>query len=99
MLARFVGLTSIHGSTSAPGKLTPDPSGGHAASGFIPEVRIGGPAFNGAAWAAAAETRTAATTAAMATIWIVRKAPPFARLPRRTTDGSCYADTALSTRA
>ena len=49
MLSTLVGLTSIHGSTSAPGKLMPEPSGGQAASGFVPEARIGGPAVKGAA--------------------------------------------------
>ena len=49
MLSPLVGLTSIHGSTSAPGKLMPEPSGGQPASGFVTEAGMGGPALNGAA--------------------------------------------------
>src|SRR4029078_11241625 len=59
MLSPLVGLTSIHGSTSAPGKFTPEPSGGQPASGVVADARIRGPAVNGAARAPGASKKKA----------------------------------------
>src|SRR5919106_6904672 len=75
MFAALVGLTSIQGSTSAPGKLIPEPSGGQVASGLVPEVRIGGPAFSGAPSAAGASV---SSTTAETISGMKRKVPPSA---------------------
>ena len=61
-LAELVGLTSIQGSTSLPGKLIPAPSGGHAANGFVVETSTGGDAACGVAPATATTTRSATPT-------------------------------------
>src|SRR5918995_5859541 len=63
MLSASVGLTSTNGSTSASGKEIPEPSGGHAASGFPPDRSSGAVAVYGPAVAGAAAESTATVAA------------------------------------
>src|SRR5262245_49928093 len=85
MLAGFVGFTPTNGSTSASGKFTPAPIGGHAAYGSPAEMSSGGAAVYGPADAdpasASSNTAPAVETTGHNGMLRIRRVP-FPRLPR-----------------
>src|SRR5262245_43526958 len=86
MLAGFVGFTPTNGSTSASGKFTPAPIGGHAANGSPAVMSIGGEAVYGPAAAdpASKSVKTVAAVAVATPTECVRMSasPLLQRLPR-----------------